>query len=65
MIKKIIIENLDEKNLKEKDTSISRIKILSDIARKDDEKLYDLENIKGTQAYYSNRYGWSLRRNLS
>ena len=33
-------------------------------SKKDIERSYNIENIKGTEAYYSNRYGWSLRKPL-
>ena len=39
-------------------------KIISNMARKDIEKSYNLESTKGTEAYYSNRYGWTLRKTL-
>ena len=32
------------------------------MTKKDIEKSYSLENITGTEAYYSNRYGWTLRK---
>jgi|TARA_B110000438_G_scaffold294398_1_gene335758 hypothetical protein len=41
---------------------LDSVTILSDITRKDIEKSYSLDSIKGTEAYYSNRYGWTLRR---
>ena len=31
-------------------------------ARKDIEKLINIQDIHGTEAYYSNRYGWTLRK---
>ena len=40
-------------------------KIISDIAKKDIEKSFNLESTIGTEAYYSNRYGWTLRKTLS
>jgi len=36
--------------------------ILTDFTRQDIEKSYSIESINGTEAYYSNRYGWTLRR---
>ena len=50
------------KNKKEKNFSTDYIKILSEAAKKDIEKSYSLDNIIGTEAHYSNRYGWTLRR---
>ena len=41
---------------------VSTVRILSDITRKDIEKSYNILETQGTRAYYSNRYGWTLRR---
>ena len=41
---------------------VNTVRILSDITRKDIEKSYNILDTKGTIAYYSNRYGWTLRR---
>ena len=41
---------------------VNTVRILSDITRKDIEKSYNILNTQGTRAYYSNRYGWTLRR---
>ena len=38
------------------------VRILSDFTRKDIEKSYNILDTQGTRAYYSNRYGWTLRR---
>ena len=38
---------------------------LDDNARKNIEKLINVKNIHGTEAYYSNRYGWTLRKIIS
>ena len=38
--------------------------ITNEFTKKDIEKSYDLDNIKGTEAYYSNRYGWTLRKSI-
>ena len=51
-------------NLSTKEGSlVSTVRILSDITRKDIEKSYNILETQGTRAYYSNRYGWTLRRN--
>ena len=50
-------------NLSTKEGSpVNTIRILSDITRKDIEKSYNISDTQGTRAYYSNRYGWTLRR---
>ena len=38
--------------------------ITNEFTKKDIEKSYDLGNLKGTEAYYSNRYGWTLRKSI-
>ena len=37
-------------------------RIVSEIVRKDVEKSYNIDTTNGTEAYYSNRYGWTLRK---
>ena len=34
------------------------------ITRKDIEKSYNIDSTDGTEAYYSNRYGWTLRKTI-
>ena len=41
---------------------VNTVRMLSDITRKDIEKSYNILDTQGTKAYYSNRYGWTLRR---
>ena len=41
---------------------VNTVRILSDITRKDIEKSYNILDTQGTRAYYSNRYGWTLKR---
>ena len=43
-------------------SQVDSIKILSDLTRRDIEKSYNIGSTDGTEAYYSNRYGWALRR---
>ena len=45
-----------------KESLVNTVRVLSDITRKDIEKSYNILETKGTRAYYSNRYGWTLRR---
>ena len=50
-------------NLSTKEGSlVNTVRILSDITRKDIEKSYNISDTQGARAYYSNRYGWTLRR---
>jgi len=56
---------INEINIREsKDSLVDSVRILSEITRKDIEKSYNLDTIRGTEAYYSNRYGWTLRRSI-
>ena len=41
---------------------VNTVRILSDFTRKDIEKSYNISDTQGARAYYSNRYGWTLRR---
>ena len=46
------------------DSKIKNVKIFSEMTKKDIEKSYNLESVNGTEAHYSNRYGWTLRRSV-
>ena len=50
--------------LKTDESMVDSVKILSDMTRRDIEKSYNLDTIRGTEAYYSGRYGWTLRRTI-
>ena len=50
--------------LKTGETMVDSVRILSDMTRRDIEKSYNLDTIRGTEAYYSGRYGWTLRRSI-
>ena len=54
--------NILDNQLKNKELKLDSIKILSEFTRKDIEKSYNLDTIRGTEAYYSARYGWTLRK---
>jgi hypothetical protein len=43
---------------------IDRVKILSKLTKRDIEQSYNLDNVEGTEAYFSERYGWTLRRTI-
>ena len=49
------------KNLSKKH-SVNNEKIASEIEKKEIERSYNIDNILGTEAYYSTRYGWTLRK---
>ena len=48
----------------QQDSLVETVNILSDITRRDIEKSYNIDSSHGTEVYYSNRYGWTLRRNI-
>ena len=50
--------------LKTNESMMDSVRILSDMTRRDIEKSYNLDTIRGTEAYYSGRYGWTLRRSI-
>ena len=50
--------------LKTNESMVDSVKILSNITKRDIEKSYNLDTIRGTEAYYSSRYGWTLRRSI-
>ena len=52
---------LEDRNNK-KNSLVDSVRILSDITRRDIEKSYNIDSTHGTEAYYSNRYGWTLKR---
>ena len=56
--------NLIENQINSNDSMVDSVRILSDITRRDIEKSYNLDTIRGTEAYYSSRYGWTLRRTV-
>ena len=41
---------------------VNDVNILTDIVRKDIEKSYNINVSMGTEAYFSERYGWTLRK---
>ena len=56
--------NINENQLQTSESMVDSVKILSDMTRRDIEKSYNLDTIRGTEAYYSSRYGWTLRRSI-
>ena len=56
--------NFTDNNSNNDNSMVDSVKILSEFTRKDIEKSYNLDTIKGTEAYFSNRYGWTLRRTI-
>ena len=56
--------NISENQNNNNESMVDSVKILSDITRRDIEKSYNLDTIRGTEAYYSSRYGWTLRKTI-
>ena len=56
--------NIIENQVNSNDSMVDSVRILSNITRRDIEKSYNLDTIRGTEAYYSSRYGWTLRRTV-
>ena len=55
---------ISDSRLKTNVSMVDSVRILSDMTRRDIEKSYNLDTIRGTEAYYSGRYGWTLRRSI-
>ena len=64
MINKNSQVNILENNTHKDELIVNSVKILSEFTRKDIEKSYNLDTVKGTEAYFSNRYGWTLRKSI-
>ena len=56
--------NILESQVNTNDSMVDSVRILSDITRRDIEKSYNVNETQSTEAYYSNRYGWTLRRTI-
>ena len=56
--------SISDTQLKASESMADSVRILSDMTRRDIEKSYNLDTIRGTEAYYSGRYGWTLRRSI-
>ena len=46
----------------DKSISADKARIVDNITSRDVEKSIKIDDTQGTKAYYSNRYGWTLRR---
>ena len=56
------MEKTEKTKKKNKSKEFNNTSITNEFTKKDIEKSYNLDNLKGTEAYYSNRYGWTLRK---
>jgi len=50
---------------KSDNTLVDSVRVLSDITSRDIEKSYNIDHNNGTEAYYSDRYGWTLRKTIA
>mgnify|MGYP001426393593 FL=1 len=58
------MEKTEKTKKKNKSKDFNNTVITNEFTKKDIEKSYNLDNLKGTEAYYSNRYGWTLRKSI-
>ena len=58
------MEKTEKTKKKNKSKELNNTAITNEFTKKDIEKSYNLDNLKGTEAYYSNRYGWTLRKSI-
>tara|TARA_B100000287_G_scaffold243407_1_gene228801 strand:- start:688 stop:867 length:180 start_codon:yes stop_codon:yes gene_type:complete len=58
------MEKTEKTKKKNKSKEFNNTSITNEFTKKDIEKSYNLDNLKGTEAYYSNRYGWTLRKSI-
>ena len=56
--------NIDSRLRPLNDAPTKSVEIASEFTKKDIERSFNIETVKGTEAYYSNRYGWCLRKSL-
>ena len=40
------------------------VKIISEFTKNNIEKSYKIDSARGTEAYFSSRYGWTLRKSI-
>ena len=58
------MQKTDKNKKKSKSKDFNNTLVTNEFTKKDIEKSYNLDNLKGTEAYYSNRYGWTLRKSI-
>ena len=57
-----INKQINSENQNKQNSLADSIKILTDLSRNDIEKSYNIDTVSGTNAYFSKRYGWAIRR---
>ena len=58
------IIDANNKKTKKNIYTLDAEKIETSITRKNIEKSYNIDSTNGTEAYYSHRYGWTLRKTI-
>ena len=58
------MQKTEKTKKKSKSKDFNNTLVTNEFTKKDIEKSYNLDNLKGTEAYYSNRYGWTLRKSI-
>jgi len=53
---------MTKKRKKIKSTEFNSVKVVNETVRKDIEKSFNIDSASKTEAYYSERYGWTLRK---
>ncbi|SVB24294.1 uncharacterized protein METZ01_LOCUS177148 [marine metagenome] len=53
---------INRESLVKKEKNIENNSIIRNISRNSNENNFELNLVEGTEAYYSERYGWTLRR---
>ncbi len=53
------------KNISKKNKKIDKTSVQKSVAKNSLESNYEIEQIEGAEAYYSERYGWTLRKSMN
>tara|TARA_B100000029_G_C16777216_1_gene667877 strand:+ start:162 stop:341 length:180 start_codon:yes stop_codon:yes gene_type:complete len=53
------------KNISKKNKKIDKTSVQKSVAKNFLESNYEIEQIEGAEAYYSERYGWTLRKSIN
>ena len=53
------------KNISKKNKKIDKTSVQKSVAKNSLESIYEIEQIEGAEAYYSERYGWTLRKSIN
>ena len=56
---------MENKDLSKKDKKIDKTSVQKTLAKNSLESSYEIDQVEGAEAYYSERYGWTLRRPIN